>query len=732
MKRYLPGFLSLMVSHSLAMTLVSHSVLLFPPPSRLVWFIAEGLLFAAFWWPIHWLLRLTNTLTRATFAPRERDSILGTAALLGTAVALWWRWDIPDGLWVHSTITANVLGGALLLSHGILAAIMFAALLFITASISSQALSESTDSTASLPCENQKRLPTTAMLSFFVVLLLANGFMVGYLLHEQTIYYWDFSTYWNIATHWADAIHHESIMPLWDEYRHHVQSDDYSPLPATLPAGVMALFGTTRLVYLLAIVNLYFAATAWMTWRLVNLFNTTHSPMSFLIPFLTTLLCPMVWFPIVRGYLDLGGVPLALTAYLLVFRRKPGNLRWHETLCVGALLALILLFRRWYAYFAVAFLFVMMLDVVIASLSDIKDQRYRKAFAKCGTVIGIGAWTVLFLALFAFPWLSRILGTNYSQDYIAYQNPLPFLQRVGIVIDNCGILYGGIVIMSFFTLLMFAETRRIALSVVGMLPIMLYLFLKVSDPGMHHCYLLLPAYLLLPSLALAKRIGNIRPWLHGSLTMVFIAWNAISLYALFWPGGYSTYLALRPAINDFSCYPLVQENRDEYTRLLSETEQAAANIPHGKVAVIASSPTINPTMFLAANRSLHQQLFDPQRIITFPELDRVSPFPTATFESDIIVVAWPPQTHLRVEEQQAVVITATLLHEGTGIGRAFQRLPGEYHLDDDVVAYRYQRTKPIELNDLEDYHQKLKAAHPDKTAFFTPPPDVLSLLKWPR
>jgi hypothetical protein len=103
-------------------------------------------------------------------------------------------------------------------------------------------------------------------------------------------------------------------------------------------------------------------------------------------------------------------------------------------------------------------------------------------------------------------------------------------------------------------------------------------------------------------------------------------------------------------------------------------------------------------------------------------VDRRDGFPAAVLRADVLVVADPPQTHLDPAEQQGVVVTARSVWDGTDIGRAFDRLPGEYRLGDDVTVRLYRRARPIPAADLRAYCERLRRAHPDKPSFFTPPP----------
>jgi hypothetical protein len=111
-------------------------------------------------------------------------------------------------------------------------------------------------------------------------------------------------------------------------------------------------------------------------------------------------------------------------------------------------------------------------------------------------------------------------------------------------------------------------------------------------------------------------------------------------------------------------------------------------------------------------------------LLPSPEVDRVGGFPAGLFEAEVVVTAWSPQTHLRPAEQQIVVLPAERLYSGTGLGKAFDRLPGEYRLEDGVVAYIYKRVRPMADADVQELSDRLRAVHPDCPGVYMPPPDV--------
>src|SRR5690242_19342458 len=92
----------------------------------------------------------------------------------------------------------------------------------------------------------------------------ANIFAAWFVSKEQYIYYWDFAEYWHDTTLMVYMLQRAplgAVSKLLFSIRH----DDYNYLPAfplTLP---MVIFGRTRLVYILSVVNVYAIPAAFVT-----------------------------------------------------------------------------------------------------------------------------------------------------------------------------------------------------------------------------------------------------------------------------------------------------------------------------------------------------------------------------------------------------------------------------------------------------------------------------------
>jgi hypothetical protein len=59
--------------------------------------------------------------------------------------------------------------------------------------------------------------------------------------------------------------------------------------------------------------------------------------------------------------------------------------------------------------------------------------------------------------------------------------------------------------------------------------------------------------------------------------------------------------------------------------------------------------------------------------------------------------------------------------EGHGIGASFQRLPGEFTLDNGVTAWIYTKVRPFERSDLDALEDEFNGYYPGRQHLFSVP-----------
>ena len=734
---------SVLLAHALAILALAHVHYSGWCPKAQAWPWYElGIALAV--WPL--CILFINGFLKPTFSALPNDQcrpFLLIALGLGLGISAWWSGILETTLWLFAPNVGAVLGVALALSRWLVVTAVVAGLLSATvrtirATTVRERLIEDRSLTVAAriePIPDRSLTVAARMIGIILFLIAINAFAVWYVQQERIVYYWDYMVYWTKTVELAEAMKTESPGDVLDGLRRATQGDDYGPMPAVMPALIATLFGDSRLVYILAVANLYLVGLGLASVLFVRRILPSSPTLSTTVPLLMVLLCPVAWLPLLRGYLDIGGAAIAVLVLLAYLSKPAGELGWPKAIQLALLLVALTLFRRWYSFFVVAFFLIAGMDTGLVAIKGLLRFGFREAFRRAAPLGLAGLWAFALLFTVAGGWVIRAATTNYADDYFAYKSLDPLHERAWLIVENCGPGYFAAALLGLIVSLCYRELRRPALVIAGMVPVMTVHFLKTQDPGPHHYYLFLPALVLLPSLAGVRFLYLLSMYARLPLLMLAALIGTISMYVMFDPHGMKYHEDLRPAVSRLHSPPLTRHDLPELIRLMKAADEATPD--GGTVVVASSSLALSPTTLQTADRSLGEPIIDRRKVRLTPEVDRVSSFPEGFFQADVIVVVDPPQWHLRPEEQQVIVITAESLLQNREIGKAFDRLPGEYRLFDpqrgqDVIAFIYRRARPIPKADFEEYVAKLKAAHPTRTRLSEPPPGLERYLEWTK
>ena len=506
-------------------------------------------------------------------------------------------------------------------------------------------------------------------LKFVVLVLGVNLAAVLYLVFSKQVYFWDNAGYWESAAGMSKIIFAEPER-FFKELVDSIFESDYNQIPAALPALAMAVFGSNRLAFVLSVLNFYFVPVLAFMYMVSKNFTG----------FIIVILClPMCFYLSVLGFLDVGGVFLGLLVLYIFLCRKPEP---GADFLGGVALCLLILFRRWYIFFAAGFIFCAVLYTLILRGDKIK----KFAFTFFGFLSS-------FFIFFQGYLTKRLLGQDYADIYSAYKFSFDadvkiFLRYFGIllVLSVSGYLIYAIIarkkeklINTVFLYVFFAAT--------------FFLFTLIQTHGQQHLLLYVPALaLLLINMAQNSKRSK----------MVLAAVSVLCSAGMFLPGAQPQSLgeiASFAPLPSFSIYPVVREDADA----LLELAEYVKNL-EGDVAVLASSFVINADILAKTEASLNflVPLERSKNIAYLPEVDKRDGKPYNIVYVSYIVTAAPIQTHLDPKDQLAVVVPAQMLLSDTPFSSAFEKSDMTFALKDGVKVYIYKRLRPNTEEEMEE------------------------------
>lgn len=520
------------------------------------------------------------------------------------------------------------------------------------------------------------------------IILIMVLFSIYYVHSENSIYAWDYKGYWVV---WENIFKKMLYSPLYamKDIRHSVAYDDYNVLPVFFVSMFNILPMHSRVSYIASLTGVYFG-TFVILFRILFL-NLRDKTDDINIVSIIAVILPSTfvafWVPTLRGYPDIVGLVFIsiLLDYVLIndFCKK---VNFTKLLMLAFLLWAPFLFRRWYAYTVVSLsLSLPIFNYIInngVSFKLCKVKWLLFNFTICGILLS------LFVISFQYGLVYRILNTNYTSIYSAYQ--LPINDSMLIVLKRIGIY---LMPLFFFGLLSVFfnignKKRAFILFCVFNLMFSFWLFTRTQAPGMQH---ILPFALWI---AIVSGWGGI--WLIGFLpnamfrmivTLFFIAVCFFIQYISL----YSNYINCDKFFPRKEL-PMVIDNYYSYLKLGDELKKL-----NGTFTIISSSGVLNEDMFdTITNGQLREKLKNTSQVDLRDGLN------FNALMADYIVVVDPIQTHLRPEDQSVISIPALSLLENKNIGHSFIKVDS-YRLSKNATAILFKKIAPFSINDIDEF-----------------------------
>ncbi len=580
--------------------------------------------------------------------------------------------------------------------------------------------SDQSDASQAVGTSLRRFLGSVGLAAATMVIL--NVFAAGFVSSEHTLYRADQLAYWEYSSGLASDLRADPFSAV-QKIAWSVAHSDLNLLPALPISCFMVGFGDSRATYILAVVNIYglavvLALLVAMRWLSTGGLQRRRSPVPFAAA-VALLWLPALWRPVLIGYLGLGGVALGLVILTLYLREDPAAGRWEYLALIGFLVAMLALFRRWYAFWVAAFFVMIAVDTMwqLAKRRSLKRNQLWRV-GKTPVVIGLAASATL-LAL-ATPLILQRLSPGYAQEFVAYTRGAGLGRRLGELVGEFGLVPIGLTVAAAIVLVRRSDSRRIGVLLPLHMVVTYALMVRLQDHGPHHWYLYLACALLLVGLAALQVLDSI-----GSNTARWTtAGGLVAAGLVVTTSVYGEWCrpmadALGPLVPRHRVRPLQRADLAEVQRLLSFLDQQMAR-RDGYVYVLGSTGTLSDQSLAFANRSLGTDFRSPPFILQSAHVDRRDGFPRMLLEAEYVVVPDPPQNDMNPSRQRVVMIPTRSFVEGRNIANAFRRLPVEFLLEGDVHVWVFERERPIEPSEIQELSGQLREVYPDRPDIWQP------------
>jgi hypothetical protein len=558
------------------------------------------------------------------------------------------------------------------------------------------------------------KLPQKFLIDgFFLLLLVLVTVAVTsiYVSSEHTFYWWDYAGY-NTATVNTANLFRDSPDRAWRGVIESLSKEKNLLICLPLVPFIL-LFGESRLSYILSVSLIYVLPFRLLLGAISAKLIPVYSRRVFWSTVLLSLLIPMSWIPTLRGYLDTGGcvfVALAIWVYLQDVKLKS----WWKIPLMGFLLAAAILWRRHFAYSAIAFFGAATLQAFIefivliyrreTVLSSSQDKEVAVPFPyiclfESAVKLGlIAATSLTILMLVAGDFTRSALTVDYRNLYVAWSLPVnDILTRYA---DFYGLGTWLLVLIGFSAGILtriLVPAAAIFVSLFGVLSLIEWL-LVLRYGYLHYTIHITPIALL------------------GISTFFWTTWLTLKgKIRYFMLGVAGLYLVLNAAVGliplkiDLSRLfvanfpPLVRSDYDEVIKLVEFLRKLAPN--EEPIYIVGASNNFNANILRQANRKLNPpEGWWKLNTIGRPQIDSRDTYPLPELlQSQYAVVAVPFQQVLptdeqvlRSQEQDVVKVVYDAFTQNWEIARDFQLLPEQFKLENGVTLSVYRRMRPTD------------------------------------
>lgn len=544
-------------------------------------------------------------------------------------------------------------------------------------------------------------------LTCFVIVLLLIVLQTSYFIrHEQNVYSWDYNGYWRVWENFSQLLR-SNTEAAFTQLKQSVLQDDYNVLPIFVLSLLDVINLPSRLFYIELINIVYFLPVIFLFRYMVNLFTEEKNKDSILWN-ISTIFIPSFfvafWAPSLKGYPDISGLIFVLVSVLIACKIDfSSRIKIATPILLGLSLWGPFLFRRWYAFTVVSLYFS--LPVLNYYLYNTSRLQLKKILISTFNFFISGVTSCIVVIYFQKDLFERILHTDYSEIYVAYQ--APFTTSVRMLSHNIGLYLLPFVLIglagAFYT--KNKKSSPIVFFSAFNLLFSFMLFTRTQAPGVQHC---LPfsmwalvivvfgiKYLLecIKGNALKLVVLSLLLAIHATIFVISINRNQIDFF--------ESSSQLLPT----KSFPLRIDNFSNYIDLVHDIESLTKN--GERITVFSSNQVLNDDML-----NTMSNLGLAGKISYASQVDLRDLIHIDSLMSNYFIVTSPAQTHLRPSDQQVITIPTNQILNHRSIGKAMIRLDKEYALSQGVRAYIYKKVRNYTPKEVDEFYNLFFKSYP--------------------
>lgn len=573
------------------------------------------------------------------------------------------------------------------------------------------------------------RLEVIVTTAAFAVLLY---FIFDFISQERFVYFWDFANYWSRYRDFNELFF-ESPLRALGKVIPSVRHDEYNlfPVALLLPAGIT--LGNSRISFVVANALLFNFPTIvlfayFFKSRIGKECKLSTTSLGYIVALFCIAGAPQLWLPVLCGYLGTGGLFLAVAVLMLYSRKSFSEQNYWSILYMALLLSLMVVFRRWYAYWVVGFL-VSITIVNILFLVNTYRVNLKEYIPTIVKLFLLGVASAGFFICLATPQAIRMLTTDYGDIYSGYKYATSFMDTLQDLNAHFGLLTLASAVFGFLFSLKNIKSSQTAIILFLQFWLSFILFTRTQDMGYHHYYILLPSLLYFSCYFWMVLLTTVRGKLASSLAFVtLLCLLLLNFSIVFIPPVADVLQKYDSVFSQLRHYPMKRHDIGQIHNILQYfDEQELSEVD--KVYVLASGLILNDDILIKECKTETGKYAICDSFATTAHVDKRDGLPVRLFQSKYIVTTEPAQFHLNPKDQQVIGILRDMVIHQEGFGKNYQKLKIEFTLDENINVLIYRRiSEKFSKNDLQDISDRFVKLYPDHSGRFLFPSDLFDQL----
>jgi hypothetical protein len=579
----------------------------------------------------------------------------------------------------------------------------------------------------------------TAIAWLTLVFLLLVYFVARYVRQERFIYYWDYAQYHDYFIELGARFALNPFRAL-DYILRSVRERDYNLLPTMFLMPLRFALGPGRLAYILSITVTYGLPSIVLFALVVGKLRENNAAQNAfdeaglaLISVLSLALMPQLWVPVLLGYPDVGGLVIIFVVLALYFRADLPEQSFWNLVSIALLLSLLILFRRWYAYWVVGFFGALAVSEGLRIAQEKERRAQWKLTAK--NALNLGVVSFLSTLLIATPIARKMLATDYRDIYSAYRSSHPFAQNLAALSGHFGLLTLILAGLGIAFSAMRRGRRPLVYFLCVQFVIAFVLFTRtqnfviyagMDEFGGQHFYWALATI----ALFLALFVQDIFLWARtrvgkAAVLAFFLIVFLANFSAAFLPGADAFLRPVEFLLPRVRQYPMVRTDLNRVQALL-DTLTNITKDSESTIYILASSFALNSS--IAHEACLHlEPAHAPlaHKIAATNDVDKRDGFPIAFLMARYVVLTVPFGYHLPPQDQRVIGVLADQLVKGEGIGKSYEKLNFIFRLEDGSNVAIYKKVRPLDPAGVKKLSDEFLEFYPNHKELFEIPLDVI-------